>query len=316
MDAVRTAVAGIAGVFLIATVFIGWIMMVVLPFLSGDTPNVDFGTLIAFTVGSLIVWRVAEGGQPRVLNENPDSSTGHTANGTTNNPNARGSILPGEWASALTRKGVGETDIQSILSRAYFQSGFRPTQPEKKDVFRAFTLTPLSTIKTVIVAQDPYAASGHADGLAFSTRASGRVPYSLARIFENLESDAGLNFRRPDSCDLSPWARQGVLLLNSSLTVVENDPGSHRELWRSFTRRVLEILNEKTDPVVFLLWGDAANELADSIPINERKHLVIRSTHPRLQSASRYPRFADTRPFSEANNFLRRHGRGDVNWQL
>ena len=197
-----------------------------------------------------------------------------------------------------------------------FRSSHGETLPDRQQVFRALALTPLKGVKVVVLGQDPYPSRGHADGLAFSVRPGTPVPHSLKRVFSNLESDGALNFSRPHGGDLSQWARQGVLLLNAALTVGADAPTSHSDFWRTFTLRILEVVNEKADPVVFLLWGDAANELADAVPINESRHRLIRSTHPRIEMSSRYPRFADTRPFSETNQFLRFHGRDEVDWGL
>lgn len=315
MENVRGFFGTAAMLFFGATLLIGWGIMVILPVLGGFPPSADIGRLVLFTVGSLVVWRVAGGTgwglapEPTELKEASKADAGHALSGSD-------SPVPGDWAGPMANKGFGRFAVEDILRRVYTTSQPGQTLPGRQHVFRAFELTPLSSVKVVVLGQDPYPTGGQADGLAFSVRFGTRVPQSLERIFSNLQADRAVNFSRPSGGDLSEWARQGVLMLNSALTVRENAAGSHRDLWRDFTLRVLEVVNDKADPVVFLLWGDAANELADAVSIDETRHKVIRSTHPRRETSSQYPRFADTQPFSEANEFLRTHGRGEVNWTL
>lgn len=170
-------------------------------------------------------------------------------------------------------------------------------------------------MQVVIVGQDPYLDAGKANGLAFSVRRGVPVPYSLSRIFDNLEKDTFIHFDRPDHGDLRAWARQGVLLLNSSLTV-SADGSKHSREWASFVEAVLSVVNESAGPTVFLLWGDDANDLADRVGIDENRHLLVRSTHPRREQGSRYSRFSDTNPFSAANQFLIPRWRGPIDWNL
>lgn len=316
MESARGCLGGAAMLIFGATVLIGWVMMVILPVLAGEPPLGDIGILVAWTVGSLIVWRVA-GGSGWGLAPEPNA-TQPTVTSAEAAPRSvtSGSLLPGDWSGSLARKGLGNSEVQEILTRAY--ATWQPGEilPDRRRVFRAFELTPLHSVKVVVLGQDPYPTRGQADGLAFSVQPGTSAPYSLARVFSNLESDNAASFTRPSGGDLTQWAQHGVLLLNAALTVREDAPGSHSDYWRGFTRGVLEVVNEKIDPVVFLLWGADAIALADTVRINESKHRVIRSTHPRREESSRYPRFADTRPFSEANQFLRSRGRDEVDWAL
>lgn len=305
-------------VYFTATALIGWIMMVILPVLAGEPPLANVAFLAVGSVVSLIVWRVAEGSGGRVTpGPTRPETTGSRADPAVRSSNAD-VLLPNDWSSVLASRGLDAEALHDLLHRAYTKDSYLPAEvfPERQRVFRALNLTPLDSVKVVVIGQDPYPTPGHADGLAFSVRPGMRIPYSLSRVFSNLESDSAVCFSRPQSGDLTRWARQGVLLLNAALTTREHAPNSHRRIWDAFTRRVLEAVNDKTDPVVFLLWGDDANHLADSLPINEARHRVIRSTHPRREEDSQYRRFSETRPFSEANSFLRSHGRREVDWTL
>lgn len=318
MDSARGCIGTLAMLFFGAIVLIGWIIMVILPVLAGEPPAANIGSLVAYTVGSLIVWRVAGGPGWGLAPESSTTQPAASGVATAGYSGDSDGLLPDDWCSALARRGLGSDELRDILTHAY-RPGSWPTSetlPERRQVFRAFNLTPLHKVKVVVIGQDPYPSRGIADGLAFSAQPGVPLPHSLERVFSNLESDSALQFSRPDGGDLAPWAQQGVLLLNSALTVLENSPGSQSSIWEPFTRSVLETVNEKFDPVVFLLWGDNANKLADEVPINEGRHRVIRSTHPRREEASRYPRFANTHPFSEANRFLRSHGRDEVDWSL
>lgn len=222
--------------------------------------------------------------------------------------------LPADWSRALEESGVTPSDVQDILARAYAAPG--TVFPDPSAVFRAFDLTPLADVRVVIVGQDPYPTRSEADGLAFSVRQGAPARYSLRRIFDNLIADPRVTFDLPSSGgDLSNWARNGVLLLNASLTVREGQAGSDATIWSHFTASALQVVAQKAEPVVFMLWGDKANELVDRVGVLSH-HKVLRSTHPRREEESAYPRFADTRQFSVANDFLLQTGRGSVDWRL
>ncbi len=183
--------------------------------------------------------------------------------------------------------------------------------PEDKNIFNAFNLTPFNKVKVVILGQDPYHGEGQAHGLSFSVPVSVKLPPSLVNIFRELESDLGII--RPAHGCLSSWAAQGVLLLNSILTVEESRPGSHENRgWETFTDRVVHMLNEHREGLVFMLWGSYAQKKA--LSVDSRRHLVLKAPHPSPLSA--YRGFLGCRHFSQANNYLKKHGLEPIDWQL
>lgn len=333
MQQVRSCLGTVAMIFMFVTVFAGWGITVVLPLLGGEKPLADVGGLVLWTIVGLIMWRVTLGPgwgfgggdtDARATESNGDMRVGA---GTAAVPSAgtdAGAVagageprLPREWARGLAaRTGLNDADVQAIVARAYTTRQQGATLPDRRHVFRAFEYTYPHEVKVVILGQDPYPRRGDADGLAFSVPAGVAIPRSLTRIFDNLEADGAVSFTRPRDGDLSRWARQGVLLLNSALTVREGEPGSHRDYWRDLTRGVLEVLNKRGEPIAFLLWGTEASAIADAVHIDEGIHRVIRSPHPGRDERAGYPRFADTHPFSAANSFLRSRGRGEVDWRL
>ena len=182
--------------------------------------------------------------------------------------------------------------------------------PPKEKVFNALNLVPLNNVKVVIIGQDPYHTYGQADGLAFSCH-NGTPQPSLKNIFKEINSDLGILMS--NSTDLTPWAEQGVLLLNTSLTVVEHIPASHsNKLWHKFTTEIVKILNEQNQPIVFILWGNHAKSF---IPIlNNPNHLILQSAHPSPFSA--YNGFFGCRHFSKCNEFLIKHNIEPIDWQI
>lgn len=185
--------------------------------------------------------------------------------------------------------------------------------PPAHQVFRAFHLTPYEEVKVIIVGQDPYPTAGYANGLAFSynpgtPQQMHTIPSSLKNIFEEVESDLG--FTLYQSPDLERWARQGVLLLNTSLTVVEDRPGSHSTIgWRDFTRVVIQRLNNKDNQLVYLLWGRHAQSF---IPMIKRHHEYLATSHPSGRSADKG--FLGSRPFSNCNKILELSGQSPIDW--
>ncbi|WP_228242401.1 uracil-DNA glycosylase [Porphyrobacter sp. GA68] len=179
---------------------------------------------------------------------------------------------------------------------------------------RALELTALEQVKVVILGQDPYHGAGQATGLAFSVPPGVRLPPSLRNIFKELHTDLGLPM--PASGDLTPWAQQGVLLLNTVLTVAEARAGSHAGIgWEAVTHACLQAVAARQLPSVFVLWGAHAQARASGLPaLTTGRHLVIRSAHPSPLSASRG--FFGSRPFSRANLFLKSNGRAEVDWRL
>ncbi len=187
--------------------------------------------------------------------------------------------------------------------------------PPPADRFRALDLTALDAVRVVILGQDPYHGAGQAHGLSFSVRPGTRIPPSLTNIYKELEADLGI--ARASHGLLDAWARQGVLLLNTVLSVREGAPASHRgQGWERFTDAVIALVAARAVPTVFLLWGAQAQAKAALIDAAAPagRHLVLRSAHPSPLSAR--TGFFGSRPFSRANDFLAREGRGTIDWAL
>ncbi|MBR4555411.1 MAG: uracil-DNA glycosylase [Ruminococcus sp.] len=183
--------------------------------------------------------------------------------------------------------------------------------PDMYDIFNALKYTDYDDVKAVILGQDPYHGPGQAHGLCFSVRQGVEPPPSLKNIFAELNSDLGLPI--PGSGELTGWAKQGVLLLNTSLTVREGRPNSHRgKGWELLTDAVIKKLNDREKPVVFILWG--SNARAKKQLITAPQHFIIESAHPSPLSA--YHGFFGSRPFSKANGFLQSRGLEPIDWSL
>ena len=180
--------------------------------------------------------------------------------------------------------------------------------PPKSEILRALSLTSYKDTKVVILGQDPYHGIGEANGLSFSVNDGVKLPPSLKNIFKELYDDLGISI---SSGDLSSWAKEGVLLLNTVLTVKKDTPASHKDKgWEIFTDSIIRKLNEKEEPIVFILWGNFAK--SKSVFITNPKHLVISSSHPSPFSC-RYG-FFGSKPFSRTNNFLISNGIKPINW--
>lgn len=180
--------------------------------------------------------------------------------------------------------------------------------PPQKQIFNAFKL-PYKDVKVVILGQDPYHGEGEAHGFAFSTLSS-KLPPSLKNIYKELYDDLGIE-KDYNNGDLTSWVKQGVMLLNTGLTVEKDKANSHKNLgWHNFTDVVIEKLNEKKDPIVFILWGNNAKDKRQYI--TNPKHLVIESAHPSPFSAN-YG-FFGSKPFSKTNEFLKKNDIKEINW--
>ncbi|WP_069864223.1 uracil-DNA glycosylase [Pseudomonas citronellolis] len=178
-------------------------------------------------------------------------------------------------------------------------------------IFNALNSTPLDKVKVVIIGQDPYHGPGQAHGLCFSVQPGVPAPPSLQNIYKELQRD--LNVPIPNHGYLQHWAEQGVLLLNTSLTVEQARAGSHAQAgWQQFTDRVIEVVNERCDGVVFLLWGSHAQSKQKLI--DPRKHLILKSAHPSPLSA--YRGFLGNGHFSRTNKFLEQNGKTPIDWAL
>lgn len=200
-------------------------------------------------------------------------------------------------------------ELESFLESEV--KGKKDIFPVKKDVFSAFEHTSLKDVKVVIIGQDPYHGEGQAHGMCFSVRAGVKVPPSLRNIYKELNDD--VDFEIPTHGFLEPWADQGVLLLNSILTVEKSLAGSHHKKgWEIFTDKVIEILNNKKEGLVFILWGAPAQKKAKKV--DDSKHFILKSPHP--SPLSSYRGFFGCKHFSKCNEYLNSNGHKEINWQL
>ncbi len=220
------------------------------------------------------------------------------------------SMIDNDWLPAL------EPEFRKPYYRQLYQfirEEYNTKQifPPAEDIFNAFHLTPLSKVKVVILGQDPYHDVGQAHGLCFSVRPGVETPRSLVNIYKELHDDLGC--RIPNNGYLEKWAKQGVLLLNTVLTVQAHQAFSHRgKGWEEFTDAAIRVLNEQDRPMVFILWGKPAQ--AKKAFLNNPKHLILESPHPSPLSASRG--FFGSRPFSKTNLFLEENGMAPIDWQI
>jgi uracil-DNA glycosylase len=219
-------------------------------------------------------------------------------------------MLNNDWAPLLG----GEFEKQYFIGlRQFLAEEYREhtVYPEEGDLYNSLRLTPYAGTKAVILGQDPYHGPGQAHGLSFSVKPGVAPPPSLHNMFKELRADVGCGI--PNNGYLVPWAEQGVLLLNTVLTVRAGLPASHRgKGWEIFTDRVIALLNEREQPLVFVLWGNHARQKERLI--DSGRHLVLKAPHPSPLSASRG--FFGSRPFSRINRFLEETGRQPINWQL
>ncbi|MDD4070140.1 MAG: uracil-DNA glycosylase [Candidatus Izemoplasmatales bacterium] len=206
-------------------------------------------------------------------------------------------VLPNDW-NILLRDEINKPYFIKLLNDVEEEYSEFTCYPPKEQIFNAFCLTPYKDVKVLILGQDPYHNENQAMGLAFSVNKNVKLPPSLINIYKELESD--LNVKN-DTGDLSSWAKSGVLLLNAILSVRQNQPLSHHNLgWERFTDKVIEALNKKKDPIVFVLWGSYARSKKKLITDN--KHFIIENVHPSPLSA--YRGFFGSKPFSKINAFL------------
>lgn len=199
------------------------------------------------------------------------------------------------------------TELQHFLKKERSISVVYPMQTE---VFNAFKLTPFENIKVVILGQDPYHGPNQAHGLSFSVNYGMKTPPSLANIYKELKSDIG--FQIPNHGNLTAWAKQGVLLLNATLTVKSGAPGSHQKKgWEQFTDSIIKLISNEKDNCVFLLWGNFAKSKSTLIDLN--KHLVLTAAHPSPLAGGA---FFGNKHFSTSNNYLISKNKAPINWGL
>ena len=218
--------------------------------------------------------------------------------------------LGNDWDEILR----GEFESEYYLSLREFlkyEYSHHRIYPPMNDIFNALRYTSYADTRVVILGQDPYHGEGQAHGLCFSVKDGTPPPPSLKNIFTELESDLGI--KPPKNPELTGWARQGVLLLNTTLTVREGSPQSHKgHGWEIFTDRVISLLSKREEPIVFILWG--GNARAKKSLIDTKRHCIIESAHPSPLSA--YNGFFGSRPFSRANDFLRSIGRDAIDFTI
>ena len=215
-----------------------------------------------------------------------------------------------DWLEAL-RGEFKKLYYKSLFERVKSEYSSRQIFPPADDIFNAFHLTPLSQVKVVILGQDPYHNVGQAHGLCFSVRKGVDVPPSLVNIYKELHDDLGCEI--PNHGCLTKWAKQGVLMLNTVLTVRAHEANSHRGIgWEEFTDAAIGALNSQDRPIVFILWGSPAQKKARML--NNPNHLILKAPHPSPLSA--YRGFFGSKPFSQANDFLKEHGLEPIDWQI
>lgn len=219
-------------------------------------------------------------------------------------------IFHNDWAEFLNQelKKPYYLELRKFLVDEYKT---RQIFPDMYDIFNALHYTNYHDTKVVILGQDPYHGDGQAHGLSFSVKPGVKAPPSLVNIFKELKEDLGCEI--PNNGCLKPWTQQGVLLLNTVLTVRAHQANSHRNMgWEKFTDRIIEILNEREKPIAFVLWGAPARKKKKMI--TNPKHFIVESAHPSPLSA--FNGFFGSRPFSKVNAFLENVGEKPINWQI
>ena len=219
-------------------------------------------------------------------------------------------MIGNDW-DIILKEEMEKSYFKNLLNIIKHEYETKTIYPKQTEIFKAFRNTSYKDTKVVILGQDPYHGVNQAEGLSFSVKTGIQKPPSLQNIFKELESDLG--YKVPQTGSLVPWTREGVLLLNTVLTVEANKPASHKDFgWEIFTDEVIKKINEKTTPVVFILWGNFARNKKKLItnPI----HYIIESPHPSPFSA--YSGFFGSKPFSKTNNFLISKGIKPINWEI
>ena len=215
-------------------------------------------------------------------------------------------MIGNDWDNIL-KDIYNEEYFKELMLKVNDEYSNKIIYPPKNEVFNAFKLTPFTSVKVVIVGQDPYHGEGEAHGLSFSVRDGIKLPPSLKNIYKELNDDLGVPIKT--SGDLSSWARQGVLMLNSSLTVEKDNANSHSKIgWQQFTDDIIKLIDNKKKDVVFILWGNYARSKKELI----KNNYIIESAHPSPFSA--YNGFFGSKPFSKCNNYLKSKGLKEIDW--
>lgn len=221
-----------------------------------------------------------------------------------------GEIMIGnDWDNILSDT-FNSIEFKELMNRVNNEYNNYTCYPKYEDIFNALKLTSFKDTKIVIIGQDPYHGENEAHGLSFSVKIT-KLPPSLKNIYKELYNDLGIEMS--NSGDLTPWAKEGVLLLNSILSVRKDTPASHKNIgWEILTDKIIQKLNDKETPIVFILWGNFAKTKKEFI--TNKKHLIIESPHPSPFSAR--TGFFNSKPFSKANNFLKENKQKEVNFTL
>lgn len=218
--------------------------------------------------------------------------------------------LPEDWKQVL-HDAIHAPSFKALETFVREERREHTVFPSEEDLFSAFRLTPYADVRVLLLGQDPYHGPGQAHGLAFSVQPGVPPPPSLVNMFKELQSDVGAP--KPRDGSLIPWAKQGVLLLNTVLTVRQATPNSHaKHGWEHFTDAVIRAVSAKQDPVVFLLWGKPAQK--KTALIDSKRHIVLEGVHPSPLSASKG--FFGSKPFSTTNAALEKHGQHPIDWAL
>ena len=218
--------------------------------------------------------------------------------------------ISNDWLSVLKPE-FSKPYYKKLYEKVIYEYNNYEVFPPKDEIFNAFHLTPISEVKVVIIGQDPYHNYNQAHGLCFSVRPQVEIPPSLLNIYKELHDDLGLKI--PNNGYLVKWAKQGVLMLNTVLTVRAHEANSHRMIgWEEFTDATIKALNKEDRPIVFLLWGTPAGK--KEALLDNPKHLYLKAPHPSPLSA--YRGFFGCRHFSKTNQFLKEHGLTEIDWQI
>jgi len=217
--------------------------------------------------------------------------------------------IEASWKKALQEE-FGKEYFKELTDFVKEEYAKKKVYPAPKNIFRAFDLTPFNEVKVVILGQDPYHGARQAVGLSFAVESDVALPPSLRNIYKEIEDDLGVSMKDADG-DLTRWAKQGVLLLNATLTVRAGSAGSHQGRgWEAFTDAAIQALSDRRDHLVFILWGNYARQ--KGAHIDRSTHLVIESPHPSPFSAANG--FFGSKPFSKANAYLEEHGEQPIDW--
>lgn len=218
--------------------------------------------------------------------------------------------IKGDWAVALKDE-FNKPYYKELMKKIELAKKTHEVYPPENLIFNALELTPLYSVKVVIIGQDPYHEPGQAHGLCFSVPNGCKLPPSLVNIYKEIHDELGIQMS--NSGDLTKWAKQGVLLLNSSLTVNRGQAGSHKDFgWENFTRRIVEIVNEKLSEVIFVLWGNFAKQFEPLI--NPNRHFILKSAHP--SPLSTYNGFFGNGHFKRINTILKDLGKEEIDWKI